>query len=98
MRPNPVTSQPPPSEAANKVQRVAVLKQRLRSLWRAVKGARGEASDEIISAKFAKLARNNGLTSALGYHGEEDVAHVIRWGLRGWNPFETGPLHGEPRS
>jgi hypothetical protein len=25
-------------------------------------------------------------------YGAEDVAHVITWALRGWNPFETGPL------
>ena len=25
-------------------------------------------------------------------YGREDVAHVIGWAVRGWNPFETGPL------
>jgi len=25
-------------------------------------------------------------------YGAEDVVHVIRWALRGWNPFEKGPL------
>jgi len=25
-------------------------------------------------------------------YGAQDVAHVIRWALRGWNPFEKGPL------
>jgi hypothetical protein len=22
----------------------------------------------------------------------EDIEHVLRWALRGWNPFEKGPL------
>jgi hypothetical protein len=25
-------------------------------------------------------------------YGAEELAHVITWGLRGLNPFETGPL------
>jgi hypothetical protein len=25
-------------------------------------------------------------------YGRTDIAHVVRWALRGWNPFESGPL------
>jgi hypothetical protein len=25
-------------------------------------------------------------------YGRQDVSHAIRWGLRGWNPFDKGPL------
>ncbi|HZM11096.1 MAG TPA: hypothetical protein VFC15_12885 [Candidatus Limnocylindrales bacterium] len=80
-----------------KNERVAVLKKRLRALWRDVKAARGQCTDEIIAAKFCALAGKSGLTAALGRYGEEDIAHVVSWALRGMNPFETGPLHGEPR-
>jgi hypothetical protein len=57
---------------------------------------------------FLALAVEVGLIDARGYwagpdratavarhvrrHGAEELVHVVTWALRGWNPFEEGPL------
>jgi len=79
-------------------------KERVRILWSAVKHSRDLAASGVIADDFAKLAFEVELVDAKGWwigedvrknrrrYGRGDVDHVIRWGLRGWNPFETGPL------
>lgn len=68
------------------------LKARCRTFWAAVKNSRGLALGDVLTAGFFELARNTGLMADLRPHGEETVRHLISWGLRGMNPFETGPL------
>ena len=76
--------------------------QRIRLLWAAAKRARhlpqAETADAFMAlAAEAKLINKYAWTcadirdSARNY-GPEDVAHIIRWALRGMNPFEEGPL------
>jgi hypothetical protein len=79
-------------------------KERIRVLWSAAKAARELAADDVIASDFMALAIDVGLIDHNGRwtgqdvresirrHGAEDVAHVISWALRGWNPFEKGPL------
>jgi hypothetical protein len=79
-------------------------KERVRILWSAVKHSRDLADSDVIADDFAKLAVEVELIDAKGWwigedvrkdrrpYGRGDVDHVIRWSLRGWNPFETGPL------
>jgi len=79
-------------------------KQRIRILWSAAKQARALGASDVVHAAFMALAIETNLINARGYwtgadvresvrpYGAEDVAHVITWALRGWNPFETGPL------
>jgi hypothetical protein len=35
-----------------------------------------------------QLANGTELRRDLGYHADEDLRHVVRWGFRGWNPFQ----------
>jgi hypothetical protein len=79
-------------------------KQRVRLLWAAVKMASGLAAADVVEETFIKLAVEVKLIDEQGRwtgadiaehrirHGADDVAHVVRWALRGWNPFESGPL------
>jgi hypothetical protein len=70
----------------------APLKVRLRIFWAGAKRARGLASSDVFAEEFTRLADEAGLTASLGRHAAEDIAHVISWAWRGWNPFGTGPL------
>jgi hypothetical protein len=73
------------------------LKVRVRLLWAAIKNARGCAASDVIESEFFHLARDAGLVTELDdpirrLSGEDTVGHVLSWGLRGLNPFESGPL------
>jgi hypothetical protein len=79
-------------------------KTRIRLLWAAAKHARKFGAADVVHNAFTALAVEAGLINKRGHwagtdvrdnvrwHGAEDVAHVVTWALRGWNPFETGPL------
>lgn len=76
-------------------------KERIRILWAAAKAARHalEVRDVFIAlATETNLIDRRGrwvgadVRADLRRHGAEDVEHVIAWALRGWNPFEKGPL------
>jgi hypothetical protein len=79
-------------------------KTRIRLLWAAAKHARKFGAADMVHNAFTALAVETGLINKRGHwtgtdvrdyvrrHGAEDVAHVVAWALRGWNPFETGPL------
>jgi hypothetical protein len=69
------------------------VKTRVRAFWSYVKAARHCASSDVIIEEFTALADATGLTTDLGWHGAEDVAHVLSWASRGLNPFESGPAH-----
>jgi hypothetical protein len=80
---------------------------RIRALWAATKFARGLASAETITEHFMALAIDADLLDRRGRwacagiaeyrraYGREDMAHLISWGLRGMNPFATGPLYDD---
>ena len=74
------------------LDRKSPLKARCRAFWAAAKNSRNLAAGELLTASFFKLARDSGLLADLRPHGEETIRHLISWGLRGKNPFETGPL------
>ena len=79
-------------------------KERIRALWAGAKMARELGAADTIHRAFMALATEVNLIDARGRwtgtdvaehvrrYGAEDVAHVITWALRGWNPFEKGPL------
>jgi len=79
-------------------------KERIRVQWATAKEARDLAAGDVVRETFTALALEVGLIDERGYwtggdvradirrHGAEDVAHVVAWALRGWNPFEKGPL------
>ena len=79
-------------------------KERIRVLWAGAKMAREVGAVDTIHRAFMQLVIDTDLIDGRGRwtgtdvaehirrYGAEDVAHVIRWALRGWNPFEKGPL------
>jgi hypothetical protein len=79
-------------------------KERIHILWAAAKAARALGVTAEINKAFIALAVEVNLIDKHGRwtgsdvwegvrrHGAEDVAHVVAWALRGWNPFEKGPL------
>ena len=79
-------------------------KKRIRILWAAAKQSRDLAASDVVHGAFMALAIETTLIDRRGFwtgndfresvrrFGAEDVAHVISWALRGWNPFEKGPL------
>jgi hypothetical protein len=83
---------------------VKPTKERIRFLWAAVKAARALAASDAVHDAFMAVATKTNLIDATGcwtgsdvaehrrHYGREDTAHVIRWALRGWNPFEQGSL------
>jgi hypothetical protein len=72
-------------------RRVPVVR-RIQGFWATAKASRGLGSDEVLAAKFVKLAEQSGLVADLGRHGRADVEHVLSGALKGWNPFAKGPL------
>ena len=79
-------------------------KERIRVLWAGAKMARKLGPADMIHRAFMQLATDTGLLDGTGRwagadvaeyvhrYGTQDVTHVIRWALQGWNPFERGPL------
>ena len=65
-------------------------KLKLRAFWQAVKAARDDAPASKLETTLMLEAWQAGLVAAvheLSRHGEEDVRHVIQWGLRGQDPW-----------
>jgi hypothetical protein len=79
-------------------------KARIRILWGAARQASNLGSADVVHDEFMALAIEVNLIDQHGRwtgsdvreyvrrFGAEDVDHVLRWALRGWNPFEKGPL------
>jgi hypothetical protein len=69
------------------------IKERLLTFWSVLVESRDLGSSDVIADEFRNVAEESGLTDDVGKHGIEDIEHIISWGLRGFNPFEKGPLH-----
>jgi len=79
-------------------------KQRIHILWATAKQARELGASKVVHDAFMALAIDVDLIDKSGRwtgadvresirrYGAEDVSHAITWALRGWNPFEKGPL------
>jgi hypothetical protein len=75
-------------------------KLRLRELWLAAMAVRAKGDRAKLQQQFLEHARKSGLVKAASEHyaaknqprhwGEEDVAHIISWGLRGMDPWCPG--------
>jgi hypothetical protein len=64
---------------------------RIRNLWAAAVAARDLGASDVIAEQFFRLAYDSVLAADLtkysGRHADEELHHVIRWGLLGRNPF-----------
>ncbi|HEY5127438.1 MAG TPA: hypothetical protein VIJ35_09100 [Bradyrhizobium sp.] len=79
-------------------------KKRIHILWAAAKQVRELGASKVVHDAFMALAievnlidKNGRWTGAdvresIRRYGAQDVSHAISWALRGWNPFEKGPL------
>jgi len=79
-------------------------KQRIRILWAAAKKTCDLGASDVVKVACMALAVETNLIDtndrwtgadvreSVRRFGAEDVAHAITWALRGWNPFEKGPL------
>jgi hypothetical protein len=75
-------------------------KLRLRELWLAAMAVRDKGDRDELQQQFMEYAQKSGLVKAASEHyaakkqphrwGEEDVAHIISWGLRGMDPWCPG--------
>jgi hypothetical protein len=78
--------------------------ERIRVLWAAAKRSRDLGAGEVVHDAFMHLAVDGGLIDKRGRwtgtdvresvrrFGAQDVSHAINWAMRGWNPFDKGPL------
>jgi hypothetical protein len=76
--------------AAPRFHNPSAVKLRLRKLWLTAMAARDKGDHTDLRRQFIEYARTSGLIADIGRHGEEDVRHVVDWGLRGMNPWGTG--------
>jgi hypothetical protein len=63
------------------------VRRRIRIFWAGVVAARKTGAADIVADAFMELAETSGLKVDLGWHADEDLRHVIRWGLFNRNPF-----------
>jgi hypothetical protein len=74
-------------------------KQRIRILWATARRARDLGASDVVAHAFMQLAIEVDLIDQYGRwaatdvfestrpHGRADIDHIVRWPLRGWNPF-----------
>jgi hypothetical protein len=60
---------------------------RIKIFWARAEALRHAAPDWQIKQQFMTLAKQSGLITDLGHHGDEDARHVLDWALRGRIPF-----------
>jgi len=63
------------------------VRERVRMWWAGVAAAHDLAAYDVVEDEFLQIARDSGLIADLGRHGDEDLRHVLRWGLLERNPF-----------
>ena len=68
------------------------VKDRLFTFWSFVLESRHLGASDVVEEDFRGVAHDCGLIADLGRNGAENLEHVLQWGLRGFNPFEKGPL------
>jgi hypothetical protein len=69
-----------------------LVRERLVTFWSFVVESRNLGATDVVQDDFRGVAHDCGLVADLGRNGAEFVEHVLQWGLRGFNPFEKGPL------
>jgi hypothetical protein len=74
-------------QVRQRLDRSQAIGKRIRVFWAGVVAARDFGAADVVADEFEQLARDTGLTASLGYHGEEDIKHLIRWALVDQNPF-----------
>ena len=73
---------------ARELRRDIPVGMRIKIFWARAESLRQAAPHKQIKQQFMALAKQSGLITDLGHHGDEDVRHVLSWALRGRVPFE----------
>jgi hypothetical protein len=66
------------------------VRERIVDCWSVIVESRDLGASDVVEDDFRRAAAETGLIADLGRHGHEDFEHVLRAGMRGWNPFEKG--------
>jgi hypothetical protein len=66
------------------------VRERIVVIWAVIVESADLGATDVVQDDFQCLAEETGLIADLGRHGREDFEHVLRAGMRGWNPFEKG--------
>jgi len=66
------------------------VRERIVDCWLVILASRDLAAGDVVEDDFRCIAAATQLITDLGRHGREDFEHVLRAGMRGWNPFEKG--------
>jgi hypothetical protein len=66
------------------------VRERIVVIWAVIVESRDLAASDVVADDFRCIAAETRLITDLGRHGHEDFEHVLRAGMRGWNPFEKG--------
>jgi hypothetical protein len=66
------------------------VRERIVDIWSVIVESRDLGASDVVADDFRRVAAETRLIADLGRHGHEDFEHVLRAGLRGWNPFEKG--------
>jgi hypothetical protein len=74
---------------ASELRRDIPVAMRIKIFWARTEALRHAAPDERIKQQFIAFAKQSGLTTDLGRHGDKDARHVLDWALRGRIPFES---------
>jgi hypothetical protein len=74
---------------ANKLRRDKPVAMRVKIFWALAETLRHDAPHEQIKQAFFILAKQSGLITDLGHHGDKDVRHVVDWALHGRIPFAS---------
>jgi hypothetical protein len=61
--------------------------ERIKTFWAVALESQDLAASDVVVDDFLPVAAETGLIADLGRHGVEDCRHVIRWAMRGVNPF-----------
>ena len=74
---------------ASELRRDIPVAVRIKIFWARAEALRHATPHDQIKQAFFALAKQSGLITDLGYHGDEDARHVLDWALRGRVPFES---------
>ena len=74
---------------ANELRRDIPVAIRIKTFWARAEVLRHTTPHMQIEQAFFALAKQSGLITDLGHHGDEDVRHVVGWAVRGLVPFAS---------
>jgi hypothetical protein len=72
-----------------KLDRSLPLVERAENFWAIAVTVRDLAAADVLAAELMRFARESGFMRDLGWHGSDDIQHLIRWAMLDRCPFVT---------